>query len=464
MYKHYELVVIGAGPSGYIAAVKASQLGMQVAIIEEKEVGGTCLNRGCIPTKTLMHSSNLYDETKKFERIGLDIKGISFNIKKIHERKEEVINNLRDGVTKLLKSNKVHLISATATIIKSENFGDCKKTLRIKSADGEDFITADKILIATGSKPAIPPIEGNDLPDVITSDELLAMNDRLYKRLIIIGGGVIGVEFATLYTELGCEVTILEAQGRILPTMDKDISQSVALSLKKKGVTIYTSAFVKKIAKDNTLICSFMNKEKEQIIEADGILLSTGRYGNTDDLFGNEINIKMDKDKIEVNQFFETNIAGIYAIGDVIKGIQLAHLASAQGIVVVEHMKNLEPSIDLTVVPSCIYTNPEVATVGLTEAEAKEKGIVVRTGKYPMLANSKTILSLDERGYMKVVFDSTTDKIIGAQLMCSRATDMVGEFATAIVNGLTKEQLASVIRPHPTYEEGITEVLNNVKD
>lgn len=458
MSREYDLVVIGAGPGGYIGAVKAAELGMKVAVVEEREVGGTCLNRGCIPTKTLMHSSHLYYEIRQSEKIGLKLEGISYDYAKLHERKNEVIKQLREGVTKLLNSHKVDIISGKAKIL-SYNKENGKKTIQVSGMNGEEQILSDKILIATGSKPAIPPIKGTNLSQVVTSDELLTRDELFYQRLVIIGGGVIGVEFATLYQELGCEVTIIEAQNRILSTMDKDISQSVAMSLKKKGVTIYTSATVDEIIEEQGVHCRFTYKNEKQSIETDGILLSTGRMGNTEGLLDESIGIKMDRDKIEVNEYFETNISGIYGIGDVIKGIQLAHIASAQGIVVAEYMNHREPSINLSVVPSCIYTSPEVASVGLTEPEAKELGIPITTKKYPMLANSKTILSLDERGYMKAIFDANTDKIIGAQLVCGRATDMVGEFATGIVNGLTRKDLASVIRPHPTYEEAISEVV-----
>ena len=437
--------------------------GMKVAIVEASELGGTCLNKGCIPTKTLMHSSHMYYEACQYEKIGLVSQGLSYDYEKIHARKEEVIEQLRDRVAKLLKSNKVDLITGSAKIINYSKASEDKKTIRVTTINGDVILKTDKILIATGSKPAMPPIKGIHIPHVVTSDDLLLSKDKFYQRLIIIGGGVIGVEFATLYQELGCEVTIIEAQSRILSTMDKDISQSISSSLKKKGVTIYTSAVVNEILEGlegiSNISCIFTHKEKECKIESDGILISTGRVGNTEQLFDDTFDIKMIRDKIEVNEFFETNISGIYAIGDVIPGIQLAHVASAQGVVVVEHMNHKELSINLSIVPSCIYTSPEVASVGLTESEAKESGIQVTSKKYPMLANSKTILSLDERGYMKAIFDANTDKIVGAQLVCARATDMVGEFASGIVNGLTRQELASVIRPHPTYEEAISELL-----
>ncbi|MDF2544747.1 MAG: hypothetical protein K0S47_4465 [Herbinix sp.] len=450
MEKHYDLAVIGAGPGGYVAAIKAAQLGKKVVLIECLEVGGTCLNRGCIPTKTLMHSSHLFYEASHMSDFGIELESIRFDYDKMQQRKDEVVKNLRTGVSNLLKSNKVEVINGIATIEKNHQ-------ISIAFGDETETLEADHILIATGSKPAVPPIQGVHLPNVVTSDELLSSQGKLYQRLLIIGGGVIGVEFATIYRELGCEVTIIEAQDRILPTMDKEISQSLTMSLKKKGTKIITSARVEKIEEIDGLCCHYLQKEQEQEVSADGILLSIGRKANTDRLFGEGLELIMDRDKIEVNERFETSIPSIYAIGDVVKGMQLAHAASAQGIVAVEQMFGHNASIDLSVIPSCIYTNPEIASVGIMEEEAKKKDIAVKVGKVPMLGNCKTILCGEERGFIKAIFDANSDVLIGAQLMCSRATDMVGEFATAIVNKLTSKDLASVIRPHPTYEESITE-------
>lgn len=531
--QQYDLVVIGAGPGGYVAAIRAAQLNMKTAIIENREIGGTCLNRGCIPTKTIMHSSHLYYDTKNFENIGLQIEGISYDINKIMDRKDEVIDRIRSGIHSLLKENNITILSGTATIkdhnhimIKqnvNNNKVDCKdkedskekeenkrvdsckienNNVKVDSNSTSDIIIqTDKILIATGSTPAKPKIEGSELHDVVTSDELLSLRDKLYHKLVIIGGGVIGIEFATIYQELGCEVEIIEAMDRILPTMDKEISQSVAMNLKKKGVKIHTKAKVIRIsenanAKENstlsltlesstlessTLECSILESSNMQgrnsyqlqceyeetssgvkTTYADGILIAIGRKGYTEGLFNSDFNVDMERDKIKVNSNFETSVNGIYAIGDVIGGVQLAHVASAQGIVAVESMCNQRPSVNLNVIPSCIYTSPEVASVGLNEAEAKEKGYAVKIGKYPMLGNSKTILSMDDRGFIKIIIDSETDKVLGAQLICARATDMVGELATAIANGLTVEDLSSVIRPHPTYLEGVTEAIDDV--
>lgn len=456
MNTHYDLIVIGAGPGGYIAAAKAAEFGKKVAVVENREVGGTCLNRGCIPTKTLLHSANLYQEIKNGAKAGIEIEGIHFSVEKMRQRKEEVVNGLRDGILKMLKQRKIDLIYGRGKIAAG-------KAVIINIGGEEKRITGDKILIAAGSKPFIPSLEGARLPNVVTSDEILDMKNGIYRKLLIIGGGVIGIEIASIYQQLGMEVTIVEARDRILPDIDKEISRSIALSLTKKGVKIFTSAFVEKITEESGLTCYFKVKDSLHTIGAEGILLATGRKANTEELFCDDLDIHMEKGLLLTDEKLETNVPDIHAIGDVVKGYQLAHMASAQGITAVEKMYGREPSIDMEVVPSCIYTVPEAAWVGMTEEEAKHKGYTVITGKYPMLANCKTVLAMDDRGYIKVVLDGETNKILGAQIICARATDMIGELAGAIVNGLTRQQLLAVIRPHPTYEEAITEALVAVK-
>lgn len=474
MENRYDLAVIGAGPGGYVAAIKAAKLGLRTVIIENREIGGTCLNRGCIPTKTLMHSSHLYQEAKSFETAGIHFEGISFDMDRIQDRKEEVVTKIRQGIISLLQANGVTVLQGTATILK-ENHIQFLPVPHQEIQEGAECglnpekepvndIAAEHILIATGSKPVIPKIEGSKLANVITSDELLSKR-TLYKKLLIIGGGVIGVEFASIYSDLGCEVEIIEAMDRIVPNLDKEISQSIAMSLKKKGVTIHTKAKVTRITEgnDERLVCEYEEKETLKTTEAEGILLSVGRRANTEGLFAPEVSMEYEGAALKVNDAFETSIPGIYAIGDVIKGKQLAHAASAQGIVAVEKMCGKEPSVDLSVIPSCVYTSPEVAVVGLSEEEATEQGYTVKTGKYLMLGNSKTVLSMGERGFIKVICDAATDKILGAQLLCDRATDMVSEFATAIVNGLTTKDMSCVIRPHPTYSEAVTEAVEDVE-
>lgn len=458
MQERYDLVVIGAGPGGYVAAIKAAKLGMKTAIVENKEIGGTCLNRGCIPTKTLMYSSRLYAKAKEFDEIGIHCTGLSYDLNKIQDRKDQIVDKIRQGTKALLESNGVTIMQGTATIIDDHR-------IRIQNQDEESFIDTNHILIATGSKPSLPRIEGIDAKNVITSDELLSQRDQLYSKLIIIGGGVIGIELATFYLDMGSEVEVIEAMDRILPNMEKEVSQSIAMNLKKKGAIIHTKAKVVKITEspDNTLLCEYEEKNGVKTTSAEGILVAVGRRPNTEGLFGQDMQIDMEGAHIKVNEKFQTSIEHIYAIGDVIQGRQLAHAASAQGIAAVEIMNHLTPSIHLDVIPSCIYTSPEVAVVGYQEEEAKEKGIEIKVGKYPMLGNSKTILSTGERGFIKIIADAATDRIIGATLFCERATDMVGELTTAIAKGLTYQELASVIRPHPTYAEAVSEAMEDIE-
>ncbi len=500
MNKQFDLIIIGAGPGGYVAAIKAAQLGMNTALVERAEIGGCCLNRGCIPTKTLMHSSRFYQEAEKYREAGIAFEGLSYDYDKILKYTEEVIAKNRQGIQGLLKANGITLLQGTATILPPRKQGNPEKAVNqsshrvsVTAPDKEEIIyEADKLLIATGSRPVIPRLAGTDLPGVITSDELLN-GGKLYRKLLIIGGGVIGVEFATIYRDLGCEVEIIEAMDRILPNMDKEISQSVAMSLKKKGIRIHTKAKVTGITRDGEqgLICEYMEegrpgavglnrnteignatggnaivKSTEEVVKtttAEGILLAVGRRAYKEGLFGEGVSVELEGPCIRVDANFETSIPGIYAIGDVIKGKQLAHAASAQGIAAVEGMCSREISVKLEVIPSCIYTAPEIAVVGLEEEEAIERGYNIKTGKYPMLGNSKTLLSMGERGFIKVISDAETGRLLGAALLCDRATDMVGEFASAIVNGLTVKELASVIRPHPTYSEAITEALEDVE-
>ncbi|MGB8451186.1 MAG: dihydrolipoyl dehydrogenase [Anaerocolumna sp.] len=479
MEEKYDLVVIGAGPGGYTAAIKAAKSGLKTALIENREVGGTCLNRGCIPTKTLMHSSHLYYEALSFDKFGIGISGLSYDITKMQDRKDEVVNKIRDGISVLLKANKITVIYGTASILNQNSIRITMKTGELSGDQKEEKeIHTDKILIAAGSKPFIPGIKGIHSKNAVTSDELLAMKDKIYKKLLIIGGGIIGIEFATIYQELGCEVEIIEVMDRILPTLDKEISQSVAMNLKKRGIKIHTRSKVVKITEMNGLNCLYeegagkqlnsTDPEKAKVnamktVTADGILVSAGRKANTENLFESGFSVDMDGDKIKVDTNFETGVKGIYAIGDVIKGTQLAHAAAAQGIVAVENMCNLTPTINLNVIPSCIYTSPEVAVVGLSEEEGISRGYTVKTGKYPMSGNAKTVLSMDERSYVKVISDSATNKLLGAQIICARATDMIGEFAAAIVNGLSVSDMAAVIRPHPTYNEAITEAMEDIE-
>ena len=448
----YQLIVIGAGPGGYTAAIRASQLGMRVALVENRELGGTCLNRGCIPTKTFLHTANLLRELNKCDTLGIRVEGVSVDIGRIYARKDEVVAQLRGGIEALLKANKVELIQGTALI----------SDQGAVSVDGRK-LTAENLLIAVGSKPARLPIPGLELPGVMTSDEFLADAGIPIHRLTIIGGGVIGVEFATIYQALGCEVTILEAMERILPGMDREISQNLAMILKKRGVKINTGARVQEVTKADALCCTYTVKDVQQTVEADRVLVSIGRVANTEHLLADGVDLHLDRGEIPVDTNFETCVKGIYAVGDVIKGgVRLAHAATAQGFAAVAHMCGQNPPADLSVVPACIYTDPEIACAGITAEEAKAAGIPVKTGKFLMSANGKSMIELADRGFVKLVCHAQTGVILGAQLMCSRATDLIAGISSAIVSRMTAEQLVSAIYPHPTFSEAIWEAAEDL--
>lgn len=443
----WDLIVIGAGPGGYTAAIRAAQLGLHTALVERDAVGGTCLNRGCIPTKTLIHAAERYEEMKECETFGLRAEGVSFDYPAMCARRDQVVGQLRDGVERLLKGNKVDRITGTARIL-----GPGRVQV------GEEVLEGKSILIATGSRPALPPVPGLDLPGVLTSDDLLT-GDTLYQRLAIIGGGVIGMEFAGLYQALGVEVTVLEAMDRILPTLDRELSQSLSMLVKKKGVKLCTGARVEKVEQSpDGLICTYTVKDKTETVTADAVLVATGRRANTDGLCAPEVDLGLDRGAIPVDDRFQTRVPGIYAIGDAVKGsIQLAHAAAAQGINVVSMLAGREPPMDLSVVPSCVYVRPEMAAVGRTEAQCKEAGIPVKTAKYLTGSNSRSVITDAGRGFIKVVYDGESGVILGAQLLCERATDLVGEFASAISRGETLEDMARVIHAHPTFAEAVGE-------
>ena len=456
--KEYQLIVLGAGPGGYEAAIRAAQLGLTTALIERRDVGGTCLNRGCIPTKAMLHSAQLYREAANFELFGLHTENTSFDWAKVHQRKNDVVVKLRTGIEQLIKANKIDFFNNSASILGKNDV----------QLDQGEVIRGENILIATGSVPARPPIPGLDLPNVVTSDELLddphfTQADSLAKEILIIGGGVIGVEFASVFSSFGCHVTIVEAMERILPTMDREISQSLNMVLKKRGVSIHTGAMVEKLEQDeNGLVCHFTEKGKAQAVPAQQVLVAIGRRPNTQGLFAEGFEVACERGRIVTDENFRTSVDSIYAIGDVTSKIQLAHMASAQGICAVHTIAGQKPPIDLRYVPGCIYTDPEIASVGITEDEAKQQGIPVKKGKFLMTGNGRSLIDEQERGFIKVLAHQETDVILGAQLMCSRATDIVAELATAIVNGLTCAQLAGVIRPHPTFCEGVTEAVEDV--
>ena len=452
----YQLLIIGAGPGGYVAALHAAKRGLRTAVIENREVGGTCLNRGCIPTKTLLHSSEIIAGINGGEKFGVGAERVHFDMSAIFARKREVSAKLSGGIEGMFRAAKVDLLRGTGTVTGSG-------TVKFVGEEGEKVITAERILLATGSVPARPPIPGLDLPGVLTSDELLEGCDHLYDSLVIIGGGVIGVEFATFYADLGCKVTIIEGLDRLLPNMDRELGQNLSMILKKHGVDVYTNSLVANVEQDgDALKVNFTNKDKALSVSGEAVLCAIGRRPYTEGLFADGVGVEMNGRSIRVDENYETSLPGVYAIGDVSSKIQLAHVASAQGTDCVERMVGGKGMTDLSAVPSCIYCVPEIACVGITADEAKAAGREVVSGKYVMFSNGKTVIRDGDRAFMKDVADKATHVIVGAQFMCEHATDMISEMATAIVNGLTVEQMLKVLRPHPTFEEGVHDALEDV--
>jgi len=449
----YDLLIIGAGPGGYEAAFYAQELGMKVAVVEKDKVGGTCLNRGCIPTKALMHSSDVYRDARNGADVGVEVEGLRANRRRIGERKDEVLDTLRNGIQGLLIKKKIDLVRGEARIIADHTV----------MVDGME-ITAERILVATGSKPFTPPIPGHDLPGVIDSTELIDMGGAEIPEFVIIGGGVIGIEFATIYADLGDHVTVIEGLDRLLPLIDKEIGRSIKMTLEKKGVDVHVASPVQKIEKDgDKLAVTLKNKKGEEItVKADKVLMCVGRRPNTAGVFSDELlrkypDLTDEKGFIKVDDKYETPMKGVYAIGDCNGGIQLAHVASAEGRNAVAMMNGCKATINMGTVPSCIYTDPEIAVVGMTAEEAKEAGIEVVTKKYPMSANGKTVIAGLDRGFVKLVARADDHVLIGAHLLCGRASDLIGELSVAIGRGMMLEEVANIIHPHPSFAEAIME-------
>ena len=408
----YQLIVIGAGPGGYTAALRAAALGLHTAVVECREVGGTCLNRGCIPTKTLLHASQVYRDAVDGASMGVHAANATFDMGEIFAYKRGVSEKLRNGIHGLLKSAKVDLIEGVGRI-------------------------------------------------AATSDELLEGCDRLYDSLVIIGGGVIGVEFATFYRNLGCAVTLVEGMDRLLPNMDRELGQNLQQIMKKQGVEVLTNAVVQSLEQtESGLAVHVLQKGAEKTVTGEKVLCAIGRRAYWDGVFAEGMNPETRGKSLKVDENFQTSIPGVYAIGDASSVVQLAHVAAAQGTACVERMYGVADHVDLNVIPSCIYSTPEIAVVGITEAEAKERGIPAVVGKCTMFGNARTVIEDPGRCFMKIVAHAETHEILGASLMCQHASDMISQISAAMVNHQTAEELRRVMRPHPSFEEAMTEALD----
>ncbi|MEW6214349.1 MAG: dihydrolipoyl dehydrogenase [Nitrospirota bacterium] len=450
-----KLAILGAGPGGYVAAIKAAQLGAQVTVIEETEVGGTCLNRGCIPTKALVASSEMLAKVRELEDFGIELKGeIIPNLSRIIERKNKIISTQVKGIRGLFKSWGITLKEGRGALLSPGEIGVILK-------DGSnEIVTADKIIIATGSRPAhIPTLPFNG-KRIISSDDALKFTD-IPKTLLIVGAGAIGCEFACIYKELGSDVTMVEMLPRAIATEDIEISELFGKELKKKKIKLYTNVEVEKVDVKSDGIHAFLSDGEEVIAEK--VLVSMGRVFNSDGIGLEAIGInKGSLDEITVNERMETNVPDVYAIGDVIGGILLAHVASREGIIAAKNVMGGDEKIDYSVIPAAIFTSPEIASVGLREYQAIEKGIKVKTGHFQFRTLGKAHAIGEITGFIKIIADGDSDRILGAHIIGPHASDLIHEAALAIKNGLKIKDIAETIHAHPTLAEGIMEAAEDV--
>jgi dihydrolipoamide dehydrogenase len=449
-----KIVVIGGGPGGYVSAIRASQLGAEVTIVEKKYFGGTCLNVGCIPTKVLLHTSELY-RTMLHESagLGIDVGQVSVNWPNLQKRKQNVVNQLVGGVEMLLASNGIKAVRGEASFV------DTNK-ISVKDANNEEtIIEFDKAIIATGSESIVLPIKGVDNDGVITSTEALSL-EEIPESLCIIGGGVIGCEFASLYSSMGCDVTIVEMLPELISVMDSEIVKILEKELTKDGVGILTSTRVNSISKEGGKLLVQTDKDAFSV---DKVLLATGRRPISKGLNLETIGVKTDRGALVVNQeTMQTSVDNIYGIGDCNGGILLAHVASAEGTVAAEHAMNHKSNMDMGTTPSAVYTKPELASVGKTEKEAKEAGYNVKVGRFPLYANGKSLIMGEINGLVKFVVDGKTDQILGIHMAGPRATDLISEGGIALRLEATVEEVISTIHAHPTVSEAFHEAAHAV--
>lgn len=454
-----DITVIGAGPGGYVAAIYAAKQGKKVIVIEKEHVGGTCLNHGCIPTKALVRSSEVYRNMKEADSFGLFAENISVNMEKVIKRKDDIKNQLKNGIEYLLEKHKIQKLDGNGEIVD-------KNTVFVKTNRTETTINTKNIIIATGSEPAMVPIKGIDSKYVLTSKEALQMSN-LPKKLVVIGGGVIGMEFAFIYASFGVEVFVVEYAHQILASLDEDVCDEISKIAKENGIKLYTSSKVEAIdeTENGECVVSFIKDGEIKYITCDKVLASVGRQPYFEGLGIENLEIEMNDNKkgIKVNEKMQTNISNIYAIGDVTNIIQLAHVASHQGIVAVDNILSKNKAIDYSTVPSAIFTEPEIAVVGITEKIANEKGIEIEIGKFPMSANGKALTLGEAKGFVKIIKEKSTGKIIGSTIIGAHATDLLASVTLCINNGLTTEQITETIFAHPTTAESIHEAALNVE-
>ncbi len=451
----FDVVIIGSGPGGYVSAIRCAQLGFNTAIIEKyPTLGGTCLNVGCIPSKALLASSHHYEELQHFADHGIEVSGkVKVNLTKMIERKQAVVDQTSGGVKFLMDKNKVTVLEGVGS------FEDATH-VKVTKADGSsEVVEAKNIIIATGSKPSSLPFIKLDKERVITSTEALKLPE-VPKHLVIIGGGVIGIELGQVYLRLGAEVSVVEFMDRIIPGMDAALSKELTKVLKKQGMKFYTSHKVQSVDRKGKTVTVKAENAKGEIItlEGDYSLVSVGRRPYTDGLNADKAGVKLtERGQIEVNDHLQTNVSNIYAIGDVVRGAMLAHKAEEEGVLVAEILAGQKPHIDYNLIPGVVYTWPEVAAVGKTEEQLKADGVAYKAGSFPFKALGRARAGGDTDGFVKILADAKTDEVLGVHMIGARCADLIAEAVTAMEFRASAEDISRMSHAHPTFAEAIKE-------
>jgi dihydrolipoamide dehydrogenase len=447
-----DVAVIGAGIGGYVAAIRAAQLGMNVTLIEKADVGGTCVNLGCVPTKAILASTNLIRKIRQSEDFEIVVGDVSVDFKKIMARKDAIVNHLASGVKYLLKKNKVRFVEGKGTVLS-------KNSVHVKKTDGtEENVDAKNIIVASGSEPAEPTNIRIDRERIITTNEALNL-DSAPESMVIIGGGIVGVEFAEIFSALGTDVKMLENMPSILPSLDNDLGKAFHRVLKRKGIEIYTDVNLESVMveSDGRVKIKASSPSSQLDIRVEKVLLTTERRPFTKDLGLENVGVHLRDGYIVVDEHMRTNFPCIYAVGDVTGGKMFAHVAFAEGLVAAENIAGKETTMDYKAVPTCVYTSPEIASVGLSEEEAVKIGYNVCIGKFPYMANGRALTLGEREGFVKIISDRETDEILGVHILGPNATDLIGEAVIAIRLECTSEELGKTIHAHPTLSEAVME-------
>jgi dihydrolipoamide dehydrogenase len=452
----FDVVVIGAGPGGYVTAIRASQLGLKTAIVEREALGGVCLNWGCIPTKALLKSGEVYEQLGHLADYGLAVEGRSFDLAKVVERSRKVAAQLSSGVAFLMKKHKIEVIDGTATLQKAV---PAPKVVVALKAGGSRTLEAKSVILATGARARTLPAIGLE-PD---GERVWTYREAMVPKacpasLVVVGSGAIGIEFASFYRALGADVTVIEALDRILPVEDEEVSAAARKAFERRGLKFRVAAKVAKLAKTKSGVAVTIEIDgKSEALEAQAAIVAVGITGNVENLGLEALGVKVDRGHVVIDEHGATNVPGLYAIGDVAGPPWLAHKASHEGVHCVEHIAGLKPNGLKAPIPGCTYASPQIASVGLTEAAAKAKGIAVKVGRFPFRANGKAIAAGETEGFVKTVFDAATGALIGAHMIGGEVTEMIQGFALAMTLEATEAELIATVFPHPTMSEAMHE-------